>query len=119
MKKLSILALVCLLNTSVFAFEISEVAVLAEQGLAAAQYSLGVAYDTGDGVRQNHSEAVKWYRKAAEQGHARAQNNLGACYGRGEGVPQNYAEAIKWYRMAASQGDLLAKNNLAANLDKI
>jgi TPR repeat protein len=30
-------------------------------------------YATGQGVPQDHVEAVKWYRKAAEQGYAKAQ----------------------------------------------
>ena len=38
-----------------------------------AQYNLGVMYDKGQGVPQNHKTAVKWYRLAAEQGDARAQ----------------------------------------------
>ena len=46
-------------------------------GLCPAQSDLGVMYETGQGVPQDHVEAVAWYRKAAEQNHARAQNNLG------------------------------------------
>ena len=38
----------------------------AEQGHAEAQYSLGVAYDTGEGVPEDDAEAVRWYRMAAE-----------------------------------------------------
>ena len=49
---------------------------LAEQGLAAAQYNLGVIYDKGQGVPEDNAEALKWYRLAAEQGDADAQNNL-------------------------------------------
>jgi len=45
----------------------------AEQGLAQAQFNLGVRYDNGQGVPQDYKEAVKWYRKAAEQGDAKAQ----------------------------------------------
>ena len=40
----------------------------AKQGDADAQYNLGVLYADGRGVRQDHAEAVRWYRKAAEQG---------------------------------------------------
>ena len=36
----------------------------AEQGDAEAQYKLGVRYDTGDGVPQDHEEAARWYRLA-------------------------------------------------------
>ena len=39
---------------------------LAEQGLAVAQFNLGLMYDEGQGVPQDYAEAVKWYRKAAE-----------------------------------------------------
>jgi len=45
---------------------------LAERGDAAAQFQLGVMYDNGIGVRQNHAEAAKWYRLAAEQGNVAA-----------------------------------------------
>lgn len=48
----------------------------AKAGDADAQYSLGVMYEKGQGVRQDYAEAVKWYRKAGEQGYAGAQTNL-------------------------------------------
>ena len=50
---------------------------LAEQGVAFAQYNLGVMYANGQGVPQNYKTAVKWYRLAAEQGDADAQIKLG------------------------------------------
>ena len=46
------------------------------QGLAMAQYNLGVMYSQGRGVPQDYKQAFKWYAKAAEQGDAFAQNNL-------------------------------------------
>ena len=57
----------------------------AENGEAAAQFNLGAAYDFGQGVAEDDTEAVKWYRKAAEQGHAQAQYNLGIMYDNGDG----------------------------------
>ena len=42
----------------------------AEQGEAEAQFNLGYMYATGEGVPQNDTEAVRWYRMAAEQGDA-------------------------------------------------
>ena len=41
----------------------------------------------GEGVPENHTEAVNWYRKAAEQGHVSAQFALGLMYVNGEGCP--------------------------------
>jgi S1-C subfamily serine protease len=83
----------------------------AEQGLAAAQYNLGMMYDHGRGVRQDYKEAVKWYTMAAEQGYAEAQNNLGVMYQRGEGVFQDYVQAYKWHNLASAQVGKKAKEN--------
>ena len=74
----------------------------AEQGDAQAQFNLGVMYDYGQGVSQNHREAVKWYRKAAEHGRARAQSNLGLMYDNGQGVPQDFVHAHMWFNVAAA-----------------
>ena len=76
----------------------------AAQGLAEAQYRLGVMYEYGDGVTQDDVEAVSWYRKAAEQGHARAQKWLGWMYSKGRGVPRDYIHAYKWYDIAIANG---------------
>ena len=46
---------------------------LAEQGVAEAQFNLGMMYDSGQGVRQDYAEAFRWYRKAADQGYTEAQ----------------------------------------------
>ena len=52
----------------------------AEQGLAPAQVNLGLAYDSGKGVKKDDEKAVDWYKKAAEQGDADAQFNLALMY---------------------------------------
>eukprot|EP00729_Bicosta_minor_P032742 gene32742-biopygen5792 len=78
----------------------------------AAQCSLGAMYDKGEGVEQDHIEAVKWYRKSAEAGNADGQYNLGIIYGNGEGVEQDYVEAAKWYRKSAEAGFAQAQYNL-------
>ncbi len=82
---------------------------LAEQGLANAQFNLGLMYRKGQGVPQDDAEAARWYRKAAEQGDADAQYNLGVMYNDGQGVAQDYAEAVRWYRRAAEQDDAAAQ----------
>ncbi len=79
--------------------------IAAKQGDAVAQYNLGVAYATGEGIAQDKREAVRWYRKAAEQGHAWAQNNLGLAYGFGEGVIQDYKESYIWLSIAKVFGN--------------
>ena len=82
---------------------------LANKGYAAAQYYLGNCYSNGEGVTQDYTEAVKWYRKAAEQGYATAQLILGVSYKGGIGVSKNGEKAVEWYTKAAEQGDALAQ----------
>ena len=76
----------------------------AKAGDAEAQYALGVAYETGQGVDRDYGEALGWYRQAAEQGHAEAQTKAGSLHGRGLGVPQDHSKAAEYYRLAADQG---------------
>lgn len=77
----------------------------AHKGDAAAQLKLGEAYDLGQGLPQDFSEAVKWYRRAAVQGNAQAQFALAEMYKNGDGVAKDLTEAIKWYRRSADQGN--------------
>ena len=77
-------------------------------------FERGVSFAKGEGVAQDMTEAVKWYRMAAEQGYAPAQNELGSCYYKGHGVAQDMEEAVKWFRMAAEQGYTPAQNELGS-----
>ena len=87
---------------------------LAKQGVADAQYNLGLLYDLGNGVPEDAAAAADWYRRAAEQGLAKAQHNLGLMYELGEGVAKDDIAAVVWYRRAAEQGLVDAQNNLGA-----
>jgi TPR repeat protein len=51
--------------------EISDLQKKAEAGGSSAQYSLGRAYESGNGVPKRAEQAAIWYRKAADQGNAR------------------------------------------------
>ena len=62
-------------------------------------------YYNGQGVRQDYTQAVQWYRKAAEQGDAEAQYNLGLMYYKGEGVRQDLALAQEWFGKACQNGN--------------
>ncbi len=76
----------------------------ARQGNAAAQFNLGLMYDSGRGVRQDYTKAVQWYRKAAEQGNVEAQHNLGAVYANGQGVRRDHKIAKEWFGKACDNG---------------
>lgn len=81
-------------------------------GDAKAQLKLGLNYDTGNGVKQDHIEAVKWYKLAASQGNATAQGALALSYANGEGTPQDYNEAAKWFQLSAEQGNVVSQYSL-------
>ena len=78
---------------------------LAEQGDSYAQYNLGLMYDKGDGVVEDDTQAVYWYRKSAEQGNAQGQHSLGLMYDYGLGVIEDDTQAVYWFRKAAEQGE--------------
>ena len=75
---------------------------LAEQGVASAQFYLGLMHEQGRGVRQDYPTALTWFRKAAAQGYAGPQNNLGLMYERGRGVRKDLVRAFMWYHLAGA-----------------
>lgn len=85
---------------------------MAEQGNARAQYSLGNCYHFAQGVEEDQSRAVEWYRKAAEQGYIDAQCHLGYCYEYGQGTKENKIKAVEWYQKSAEQGYAEAQFNI-------
>lgn len=89
---------------------------LAAQGLADAQYNLGLLYAKGQGVPQDYAEALKWWRLAQAQGYAGAQYNLGVMFANGQGVPQEYVLAHMLFNLAAAQGyaDAAKRRDLVA-----
>jgi len=90
----------------------------ADDGMADAQFYLGLMHANGQGVSQDLAEAVKWYRRAGDQGVASAQFNLGLMFQTGEQIPQDYAEAVRWLRPAAEQGHATAQFNLGVMYGK-
>jgi TPR repeat protein len=84
----------------------------AKQGDAIAQNQLGIAYAIGEGVPQNFTTALKWFRLAAEKGYVEAQYNLGIFYLNGEAIEEDYVLAYMWLTLAGEQGNEGAKKNL-------
>ena len=48
----------------------------AEQGIADAQFNIGLILEEGRGVKRDSASAAVWYGEAAEQGHEEAQSRL-------------------------------------------
>lgn len=78
----------------------------AENGELAAYYYVGHAYEKGEGVEKNESEAVRWYESRLSQGmNVGCANALGAMYYNGTGVQQDYAKAFQLISWAYGQGN--------------
>jgi hypothetical protein len=86
---------------------------LARQGDSAAQFALGARYATGEDVKQDYSEAIRWFSMAAEQGHVVAQATLGAYYWAGRGVSPDLSKAYFWSLLAQAGGDAASKYRVA------
>lgn len=86
---------------------------LAIGGDADAQFDIGCNYAIGTVVKQNHSHAAKWYKRASSQGHARAQYHLAIHFLNGLGVPLDLAQSKALFHQAADKGIVGAQNNLA------
>lgn len=107
----------------------------AKAGDVEAQFTVGNAYLTGDGVKQNLKKATQWLFKAAQAGqadaikalctyysdaleqvaaagNADAQFALANFYETGNGVAQNQAKALELYGSAAAQGNAEAKSKV-------
>ena len=82
---------------------------MADKGDPVAQNALGLHYATGDGVKLNEAEAVRWFTKAAELGNVPAQSKLGSIYFSGRGVPPDYNRAYFWMVVARLSGDDASK----------
>jgi TPR repeat protein len=67
-----------------------------EQGLALAQYNLGILYGDGEGVPKDAVEAHAWWNVAAARGHELAKENLAVI--EEEMTPEQIADATKLAR---------------------
>ena len=76
----------------------------AKQGLAEAQFSVGIMYSLGRGASRDDRLAEKWFLKSANQNNSYAQAALGILY---EGK-KNYPEALKWYIKSAKNKNTTA-----------
>jgi len=95
---------VCSISFSGWAETFEEIKEMAEQGDAVYQAKLGEMYAFGEGVLQDHKEAVKWLTKAAEQGVVEAQFALSRMYNDGDGVIQDLVKAHVWFNFAGANG---------------
>ena len=96
MKRLALIAVLCLLSGVSVGADFNEAKARAETGDKVAQFDLALTYQWGTSVPTNYAEALKWYLDSAKQGYAPAQFCVGSMYSRSEGVKQNNSESYEW-----------------------
>lgn len=90
----------------------------AAQGLAEAQFGLGLMYqqglmhEPGFPGASRYDEALRWYGMAAAGGQPSALHAIGAMYEGGRGVEASTAVAVEWFLRAHAAGDSAARDAL-------
>lgn len=79
----------------------------------AAQDRIGTLIQQGKGAKQDFTEALSWFHKAADLDNPDAYTSIGDAYQYGYGVPKNIVEAKRWYQQGADKGSCLGLNQLA------
>lgn len=100
MKKTWMLMVFLCISLMAWGQDIETIKAKAQAGDPEMQVKLGNAYFGGEGITENHTEALKWYRKAAEQEYdGDYYLSLGMIYQYEMDNKEN--EAIKWYKKYA------------------
>jgi Sel1 repeat len=98
--------------------------IAAESGDAAAQFNLGVLFDSrwddnGYAIAGNRAEAIKWLLAAAEQGLPRAQRRLAELYAGGPNAPGDYVNACAWFLLAAASSRGIHRHQARSGYERI
>jgi len=73
-----------------------------------------VLYESGEGLPQDLSMAIRLYRPNAERGEPYSQFKMGTFYEQGKGVKQSRSEAYFWYSLAAYRDKQYIANKKSA-----
>lgn len=113
LKVISYLLLSCVWFSAPAWPSISQLEQQATLNNADAQYQLGLAYETGEGVKRDLSQATYWYQQASENNHTAATFNYAQALEFGRGVQVNPAKALLLYTKLAVNGDVTALGKVA------
>jgi len=108
MKKISIL-FIFIFFQNLYATNMHNLSLLAEQGNPSAQYKLGLFYKNN---KRELGHAFLWIHKSALKGYTPAQYEFALMFHYGLGVRQNSELAQLWFTRAARRGDPRAKSIL-------
>jgi len=75
----------------------------AKKGNPQSQHELAFEYWSGENLKQDFSEAMKWWKLSASKDFGKAYYNLGAMYANGDGVPVNYKKAYYYHNLSTKK----------------
>ena len=98
--------------------------IAAESGEAAAQFNLGILYDShlddnGYAIEGDRAEAIKWLLAAAEQGLPRAQSRLAELYAGGSNASGNLVNACAWFLLATKSSRGIHRHQARSEYQRI
>ena len=96
----------------------------AERGDAAAQFNLGILYnsrldDNGYAIEANRAEAIKWLLAAAEQGLPRAQSRLAELYAGGPNASGNFVNACALFLLATKNSRGIHRHQARSGYERV
>lgn len=74
------------------------------QGNSDAEWTLGLMFIRGDGVKKDYTNARTWFEKSARKGNLKATYDLGAMYNNGEGIQKDINMAKELFIKCANAG---------------
>jgi TPR repeat protein len=98
--------------------------IAAESGEAAAQFNLGVLYDSrvddnGHAIESQREEAIRWLLAAAEQGLPRAQSRLAELYADGPNASGNYVNPCAWFLLATTNSRGIYRDHARSGYERV
>jgi putative methionine-R-sulfoxide reductase with GAF domain len=96
-----------LLKSSTGSANLEQLRKLAQQGNPVAENAMGLLYAQGDekqAIKQDETEAARWFKQAAEHGSVPAQYKLGLMLWGGHGVPKDTNKAYFWAVLSRAGG---------------
>jgi TPR repeat protein len=98
--------------------------IAAKSGDAAAQFNLGVLYDSrlddnGYAIEGNRAEAMKWLLAAADQGLPRAQSKLAEMYAGVPAVAEDFIHACAWFLLATRSSRGIHRHRARSGYERI
>lgn len=93
------------INAQITQDQISKLRSNAEKGDVKAQFFLGYALMTGNGMNIDYNEGIRWLQKASDNGNIESSRILGYFYMTGNGVDRDLFKAAKLFKSSAQRGD--------------